>query len=134
MFVSIAVSLVIVAAFELDILQEYQGILTGDKNAEFLLQSLMIIIMVVSIPLSLKMFKYKKVKELLTAGASPEKKLLRWGSLRMLMLCVPMVADTLFYYLFMQTTFGYMGIITLLCLSFVYPSSDRCLNETSPDE
>ena len=58
-----------------------------------------------------------------------EKALLRWGSLRMLMLCVPMVINTLCYYLFMNVAFAYMAIILFICLFLVYPSLDRCYSE-----
>jgi hypothetical protein len=50
--------------------------------------------------------------------------------IRLLMLLVPLWADTLLYYLYMNTTFGYLGIILALCLPFVYPSMNRCETET----
>ena len=46
------------------------------------------------------------------------------------MLLLPLWADTLLYYLYMNTTFGYLGIILVLCLPFVYPSESRCEAET----
>jgi hypothetical protein len=33
----------------------------------------------------------------------------------------------------MNTTFGYLGIMLLLCLPFVFPSVGRCLAETSEE-
>ena len=48
---------------------------------------------------------------------------------RLLMLCVPMIVNTVLYYVFMNVAFGYMGIILFLCLFFVMPTMDRCLSE-----
>ena len=52
---------------------------------------------------------------------------------RLLILEVPMVINTLLYYIYMNTTFGYMGIMLLLCLPFVFPTLNRCLAETSQE-
>ena len=53
----------------------------------------------------------------------------------MAMLCVPMTANTLLYYLFgLNVAFGYMGMICLLCLVFIYPSTARCTAETNDKE
>ena len=54
----------------------------------------------------------------------------KWGMSRLLILEVPMVIDTLLYYIYMNTTFGYLGIMLLLCLPFVFPTLNRCLDET----
>ena len=42
------------------------------------------------------------------------------------MLTVPMVVNTLLYYLFMNVAFGYLAIILALCIFFVFPSMSRC--------
>jgi hypothetical protein len=55
--------------------------------------------------------------------------LLSWGVLRLGLLSVPMILNTLFYYLFMNVAFGYMAIILFLCLFFVVPTMDRCQSE-----
>ena len=55
---------------------------------------------------------------------------MKWGTIRLLTLEVPMLVDTLLYYIYMNTTFGYLGIILALCLPFVYPSLSRCEDET----
>jgi hypothetical protein len=59
--------------------------------------------------------------------------MLKWGIIRLLILEVPMLIDTLLYYIYMNTTFGYLGIMLLLCLPFVFPSVGRCLAETSEE-
>jgi hypothetical protein len=58
----------------------------------------------------------------------------KWGVLRLSMLEVPLLANTLFYYIYMNTTFGYMAIILLICLAFVYPSMNRCLADVENTE
>ncbi len=60
--------------------------------------------------------------------------MLKWGLLRLLILEVPMVVNTYLYYIYMNTTFGYLAIILLLCLPFVMPTESRCLAETSEEE
>jgi len=84
------------------------------------------------IPLALRLFKFDRIGKSLAEGK--EKSLLRWGTLRMMMICVPLMANTLFYYLFMNVAFGYMAIICLICLIFVNPTMGRCINETKSEE
>ena len=60
--------------------------------------------------------------------------LLHWGVLRMAMLCLPMMADMTFYYIFgADVRFFYLSVITFLCLFFIYPSLERCLQECGID-
>lgn len=77
-----------------------------------------------AIPLSFFLFRFKRVHRRLVERR--EKALLAWGSLRLLLLCVPMILNAVLYYQFMAVAFGYMGIILLLSLFFVYPSKARC--------
>ena len=77
--------------------------------------------------LALRLFKFEKIhQELITGKAFALKK---WGIIRLVLLLFPLWADTLLYYLYMNTTFGYLGIILVLCLPFVYPSESRCEDE-----
>lgn len=128
--VPIIISLLLVVLYENDIL--VCGVLSGYNNAEFLSVSMMEILTIGAIPLTLRMFKFKKIVSSLTSDeAMSSHNLLVWGSIRMILLCVPLMINTLLYYLYMNTTFGYMGIILLICLPFVYPSMGRCINETT---
>ncbi len=129
---SILLSLAMVVLFETETL--LPGGCQGDTSAAFLVLSMMEIVTICAIPLSLRLFKFKKVRSSL-ASSSPDKGLLLWGSVRMMMVCVPMVANTLFYYMFdLKPAFGYMGIICLICLVFIYPGKSRCLQETGQGE
>ena len=86
----------------------------------------------VAIPLSLRMFRFAPVRHALAVGA--DRALARWGTVRILLLALPMVANTLLYYLFMSTTFGYMAIILFLCMPFVFPALGKCYYEVSMAE
>ena len=63
-----------------------------------------------------------------------EPALLKWGMLRLLILEVPMVSNTYLYYMYMNATFGYLAIILLLCLPFVFPTQSRCIAETTEED
>ncbi len=120
----LVVSAVLVVLFETEILPT--GLLkTEEKSDEFVLLCLMELLTICVIPLALRLFRFSRVARRLT---SPEA-LLRWAGLRLYMLCVPMVANLLLYYLYFNVAFGYMGIILLLCLFFVVPTRTRCEGE-----
>ena len=106
-YLSIFVSLMIVILFENDIL--LSGEWAADKPCE-------------------------RVNRDLTTSDNREIQLTKWGVIRLSMLCFPMLVNTLFYYLFMNVAFGYMGIILFLCLFFIVPTTDRCIEETTLKE
>ena len=79
----------------------------------------------------LRLFKFGKVKnDLVSRKALALKK---WGIIRLFLLGAPLLLDTLLYYTYMKATFGYLALILVLCLPFVYPSMDRCLTETEEE-
>ena len=125
----IALALVIVVLFELDILPT--GIMADDKQTDFLLTATMEIVSLGAAFLGLRLFKFEVVSKNLVERK--EKAMWKWGMTRLLILEAPMVINTLLYYIFMNTTFGYLAIILLLCLPFVYPSLNRCLAETTAE-
>lgn len=121
---SIAVGLVIVVFFENDLLP--CGIMiSDDKSVEFVVATIMELLTICVIPVALKLFRFKRISKLLTSAEA----LSKWGTIRLLMLCVPMIVNTVFYYMFMNVAFGYMGIIIFLCLFFVVPTKERCRSE-----
>lgn len=127
---AIALGLLLVALGETDVLPA--GLWAGDKLAETYAVGAMELLTICAIPLALRLFKFGAVARQL--AARPASALLRWGVVRIAMIAVPMVANTLLYYLFMHVGFGYMAIIGLLCLAFVYPSPSRCVQETHPSD
>lgn len=127
MCVSIIVSLAAVLLYETDTLMA--GALAVGGNAEFISVALMEVLTICIIPFALRLFKFKRVSQALADGK--EKALLRFGTMRMMMICLPMVVNTLLYYQFMNVAFGYMAIIGLICLAFINPSMDRCKAEVN---
>lgn len=123
---SIAIGAVMVALFETNVLLE--GDLSGNDVVEYYWTLAMELTTIVAIPLALRLFRFGGVRRRLLADNAS---LLPFALLRMGLLALPMLANCLLYYLFMSTTFGYMGIICLLCMTFVYPSANRCKEEVN---
>lgn len=122
----IGITVVLVVLFETDVLPS--GLMATEKQTEFLLTTLMELLTLASVYMALRLFKFEKVhQELVTRKADG---LRRWGLIRLAILLLPMPLNTVLYYLFMNTTFGYMAIILAICLPFVYPSEARCEAET----
>ena len=125
-----AVALVVIVLYETDILAA--GVMEERKQSEFILTALMELISLGAAFLGLRLFKFKAVHHDLVSRE--ESAMWKWGVIRLLILEVPMVVDTLLYYWYMNTIFGYLAIMLLLCLPFVFPSLNRCLAETSKEE
>ena len=124
-----AIALAIILLYETDILEA--GVMEEQKQLEFILTALMELISLGAAFMGLRLFKFKTVHNDLVNRQEPA--MWKWGVIRLLILEVPMVIDTLLYYIFMNTTFGYLAVMLLLCLPFVFPSVNRCLAETSEE-
>lgn len=124
-WIPIVICLVVIVLFENEVL--LPGVFGNDKVHDYYAAIFMELITICLIPLSLRLFKFKKVRKMMEGKGVDD--LLRWGSVRLCMLVVPMMVNAVLYYLFMNVAFGYMGIIGLLCLVFVYPSKTRCESE-----
>ena len=130
MVFAVLVAIGAVVLYETGIMES--GLFEEHKNSEFILTALMELITLGGVFIALRLFKFQKVhQDLLT---NKEHALFRWGILRLALLLIPMVANTYFYYMFMNTTFGYMAIIQLLCLPFVFPTMSRCQAEVESGE
>ena len=125
----VLMALVIIVLFETDVLPA--GVKADDKQSEFVLTALMEIVSLGAAFIGLRLFKFKAIHNDLVSRK--ETAMWKWGMTRLLILEAPMVINTLLYYIYMNTTFGYMGIMLLLCLPFVFPSLSRCLAETSEE-
>ena len=124
-----AIALAIIILYETNILEA--GVMEEQKQSEFILTALMELISLGAAFLGLRLFKFKAVHQDLVSRQEPA--MWTWGLVRLLILEVPMVLDTLLYYIYMNTTFGYLAVMLLLCLPFVFPSVNRCLAETSEE-
>lgn len=102
-----------------------------DSRVVFILQTILELVTIVCIPVSLRLFKWKVIANKLKG--SP-RALSTWGSLRILLLCVPLLCDTLLYEQTRMPSFGYLAVILLLCLFFIYPSKDRCRADIGHEE
>lgn len=116
----------IVLVYETGVLES--GMMAEKKEIEFITLTMMEIMTLAAIYLALRFFKMEKIRQDLVARK--EVALKKWGLLRMELLDVPLIANTLFYEWYLNTTFGYMAIILLICQPFIYPSMARCLAET----
>ena len=124
---SIIVSILIVVLFETEIL--IPGIIAKDSQVDFLLLTFMELITICSIPIALRLFKFGFVQKNISSDSAMG--LFKWGLVRMFLLCVPMMGNTLLYYISsLNVAYGYMGIICFICLVFVRPTMKRCLAET----
>lgn len=130
LWTSVALTAIIIILFETDLV--LPGFLSGEDNVQLFVGMIMVIVVLAFIPSSLYMFKTKHVHGLLTDDESTAPAhLLFWGTVRMMMLCVPMVVCMFLYYAFgLNVRFFYLSVICALCLFMVYPSLNRCLNET----
>ena len=126
---TMAIGFAIVALFETNIV--LSGDLSDNTLLDYYCTLAMELLTIAAIPFALRLFRFASVKRRLVE--QPES-LLRFALLRMMLIAIPMLINGLLYYMFMSTTFGYMGIICLLCMSFVYPSANRCKSEISREE
>ena len=118
---SVGIAVVVVALYELDILPT--GVLADRPQDEFLCTIAMELVTIVFIPIALRLFKTKDVDRRLDEGDIKTFK--TWSIVRILMITVPLLMNTLLYYIFMNTTFGYMALILLICLPFIYPATRK---------
>lgn len=127
---AIALSLATVALFESGTLPT--GTLFSNENTMFFLTSIMELLTVCSIPLAMRLFKFKTISDMLVRRK--EQALMALGTLRLQMICIPMVVNTALYYVSgINVAFGYMAIILLICLAFIYPTKSRCFFEVGKE-
>ena len=125
----IAMVVLTVLFFESEVI--VSGGLAGDTQSEFLFTAVMELVTLCFAFLSLRLFKFEKIRADLISRK--EVALQKWGVTRLLLIEAPLVFNTLLYYLYMKPTFGYLAIILVLCLPFVYPTLNRCVAETSEE-
>lgn len=121
LFVNVGFPVLFAVLFELDILPS--GTLTGMPQEEFLATIVMELVTLVAIPVALRLFKTKNVEQSVEQG--DEAAFRKWSVIRILLVTEPLLINTLCYYLFMNTTFGYMALILLICIPFIYPASQK---------
>lgn len=116
-----------------DILDIDLAVLSGvSELARYVVSTVMILATLALLPIVLRLFKMQRVHaDLVRRRADALKK---WGSLRVCILGGLLLLNTLLYYAFgFESSFGYLAIVTLLCMPFVYPTMDRCLTEVEDE-
>lgn len=98
-----------------------------DPRLTFVAQLATQLTTIVCLPVALSMFRWKPMARRLRSRPGA---LCGLGSLRIALIDVPMLANTLFYEQTQLASFGYLAIISMLCLFFIYPSLERCRAET----
>ena len=122
----LTLSLLCVVIYETNVLET--GSMADKKQDEFFALTVLELASLAGVVLALRLSKFKCIHNELVTQKAPA--LLKWGLMRLALLELPMLSNTFFYYMFVNPAFGYMAIIQLLCLPFVYPSLNRCIAET----
>ncbi|TGX83885.1 hypothetical protein E5358_01540 [Palleniella muris] len=122
---SIILAAGMVVLYETQIILE--GGLAGDVQGEFLTATVMELLTICSIPLALRLFKFRKVRSIIEK--EKEDGLFRMALIRMALICLPMLVNTLLYYLYMAPAFGYMAMVGFISMAFITPTVKRCDSE-----
>ena len=126
----ILLALLLVLLFETGVMES--GRLAGSNQSEFIATAALELLSLGGAFLGLRLFKFSAIhQQLVTQKAQA---LLKFGLLRLVVIEIPMLCNTLYYYMYMNPTFGYLAIMLLLCLPFVCPSMSRCIAETSEEQ
>ena len=118
-----------------DYLEVDMAVLTSDtdKQTGYVVQMVMILLTLCLVPLALRLFKFKQIHASLLV--SPATALLKWGIVRILVLGLLLVTNTLLYYIYgFEPSFGYLAVMILLTMPFVVPTMSRCKAETEEEK
>lgn len=117
-----------------DFLEVDMAFLTSaaDKQTGYVVQMIMILMTLCLVPVSLRLFKFKQIHASLLAN--PEGALLKWGIIRILTLGLLMLSNTILYYIYgFEPAFGYLGVMVMLTMPFIFPTMSRCKTETEDE-
>jgi hypothetical protein len=128
------VSVLLLFAFlvEFVLIDVVGGVFADDKQFEFIMQSLMSLLTLSAIYMSLRLFKFEKV--VTAIREYPLEQYKSYSILRMVLLECPLLFNIICYWLFVQSSFAWLGVIIGLAFPFVYPSKERFLSETGSVE
>ena len=108
-------------------------VLDVSESTRFTLSSVFILLTLATIPLSLRLFKFRKIERDLYDRQAPA--LLKWGLIRMLMIGNLLLFNIAFYYLLAEEpTHGWLAVILVLVLPFIVPTMGRCMAEVTPED
>ena len=96
----------------------------------FVFSTVMILITLAIIPTALRLFKFRCVARNFEDDAIAA--LQKWGSIRIVMLAGVLLINLIMYYFFgHEPVYGYLAIMVLISMVFIFPSMRRCYAETS---
>ena len=103
------------------------------REQRFICSTVMILLTISLLPLSLRLFKFKRISNDLQQRKASA--LVRWGTLRLCVMGALLVVNTFLYYAFeLEASYGYLAVVTLLCMPFVIPTMSRCEEEVKVPE
>ena len=120
--------LLLVVCYEVGLFTE--GIFVGDVRMDYILTTIGILLTIVMIPLSLRLFNLnlvKRISKLSTFEAL--KSYRRWSEVRLSLLLVAALLNMSIYYLTLNTTGLFCSLMALLATLFCIPSIERLLKE-----
>lgn len=107
-----------------------KGIYQGDVQMDYILQSISILLTMGLIIFALRMFNLNLVKRIKNLPLQEALKSYRiWCDVRLSLLFVPIVLDFAFYYLTLNTTSLFCGLMALIATLFCVPTKSRIMNE-----
>ncbi len=125
LWLPVALCVLMAAVYELELL--LPGNMAGNAALQVYLVGFMELATICLIPVALRLYKFSTVAaDLHKRGHTA---LSQWGVMRIGMLTLPMMVNTMTYYLTLNVAPGYLAIIGLLVLPFIYPSKARCKAE-----
>ena len=81
------------------------------------------------IPLALYLFKIPRVCKSIT-NIQSYKGFQIWACVRICLLCIPIILNILFYYIYGEEVgFFYLALILMISIFFIYPTKERCESE-----
>lgn len=120
--------LLLVVCYEAGIFTE--GLFVGDARMDYILTTIGILLTIVMIPLSLRLFNLnlvKRISKLSTFEAL--KSYRRWSEVRLALLLVAALLNMSIYYLTLNTTGLFCSLMALLATFFCIPTKERLLKE-----
>ena len=129
MFLMADVLLILLA--ELDIIAV--GRFADATQNEFIVHIIMTLVTLVALPICLRLMHMKRIRERLSKENTPTY-YNRLSLLRVSLLGVILLINTICYYLFMKVTFLYLAIIVMLAYILIFPTKNRYGYENTKDE
>ena len=106
------------------------GILAGDVRATYGVETLVILLTVVCVPLSLKLFAWVLARRIDAVGIDRALRLYGvWSTVRVLLLFLSSLSGFLGYYLLLSNKCLLCGLIALVAMLFCVPGRKRLCNE-----